>query len=775
MKIPFHSRVLIALITVISAFHIHNASAQQINIIPHPQTIQKSEGAFTITPATKIIYAQPDNKELPIALSPLITKLQIAAGIKLPQASKTPLKNYIEVELTDRILHPEGYHLAITPTHITIQASTPAGIFYAVQSLLQLLPVEIESPTLVKNISLKIPAMEIDDAPGFAYRGLMLDVARHFMPYAFLEKLIDLMAMQKMNTLHLHLTDSQGWRFESKKYPRLNTIAAYRKGTPFTYTYDYASLPHDTLYGGYYTQAQLKQLVAYAATRFINIIPEIEMPAHSKSALAAYPELTCLDSTGHRFPYPAQIQDEYCTKDSVFTFITDILAEVMDVFHSKFIHVGGDEASKVNWKKCPICQKRMHDEHLANVDELQSYFMKRIERFVNEKGRTIIGWDEILEGGLAPNAVVMSWTGEDGGIQAAKLGHKVIMTPGDYCYFDHYQSLDPSEPPAMEGLTTLSTVFNYHPIPEGLTEEEGRFIMGAQGNLWTEDVPTPAHAEYMYFPRAVALAEVTWSKDKTSWDEFISRLLLYLKRLDEHDVNYSRHMFDIHLTTVAELGTHQLVAMAAGVPPGFDTYYTTDGTRPTGKSFKYAGPIKITRDEELNLGVIYNNQLTDNVQKAFTINKATGKPSWLKIPPSKEYSKSGEHGWNNGIMGSDTQYNDGEWLGWNGQDFEGTIDFGAPTDINTITTRFFNKPLDWVYSPLSVTISVSDNGTDFHDIDSQTNLQSTKDGLQTLRFAAKATKARYLRITAKNLGIIPKGQPGEGNPAWLFVDEVKVE
>ncbi len=768
-----HCRIALILFTFICLAQ--SAFSQQVNIIPHPQSIEKAGGEFTITSTTKIVYDQPASNELTVALAPLVLKLQKAAGITLKSTSQKPRKNYIEIEVTSRMPKPEAYQISIGPKTIKIEAATPAGVFYAVQSLLQLLPVEIEGSTLVNNIQLKIPAMIIDDAPAFAYRGLMMDVARHYMPYNFLQKLIDLMAMQKMNTLHLHLTDSQGWRFESKKYPKLNSIGAYRKGTPLNYTYDYATMPNDTLYGGYYTQQQLKNLVAYAATRFITIIPEIEMPAHSRSALAAYPQFACLDSTGKAFPYPEQIQDEYCTKDSTFIFLTDILTEVMDVFPSKYIHIGGDEASKVNWRKCPICLKRMKDEHLTSVDELQSYFMKRIERFVNSKGRNIIGWDEILQGGLAPNATVMSWTGEEGGITAAKMGHKVIMTPGDYCYLDHYQSTDAAEPLAIGGLVTLSTVYNYHPVPAGLTDEQAKLITGAQGNLWTEFVPTPSHAEYMFFPRSIALAEATWNMTKQPYDEFISRLLPYLKRLDLHNVNYSRHMFDIKMSTAADPVSHQLSAQVEGVPPGFDVYYSSDGSRPTAKAFKYAGPVKINGNEQLNIGVIYNDQLVDVVQKTFTKNIATGKPTTLKTPPSSDYNKGGAHAWNNGIMGSDTRYNDDEWLGWNGQDFEGTIDLGASQPINTITTRFFNKPNDWVYMPVWVSISTSDDGINFTEVARRTDLQSAKEGVQALSFAMWAANARYIRINAKCLNPIEKGKPGEGNPGWLFVDEVKVD
>jgi hexosaminidase len=774
MQVRFTPRAYFTIILISALLICHSVFAQSVNIIPYPQKVTYGKGEFHIKKTTVLVY-DIANAQLGIALEPLVLKLGVTGGIQLQAVPNPPRKNFIAIELKDTIHNPEGYHIQISSKKVIIEAGTPAGVFYAVQSLLQLLPVEIESPALVENVKWQFPVLNIDDAPVFSYRGLMLDVARHYMPYSFLQKLIDLMAMQKMNTLHLHLTDSQGWRFESKKYPKLTQIGAYRKGDALNATYDYASRPNDTLYGGYYTQEQLKQLVAYAQKKFITIIPEIEMPAHSRAALASYPQFACLDSTGKTFPYPAQIQDEFCTKDSTFTFLTDILGEVMDVFPSKYIHIAGDEASKANWRKCPICQKRMRDEHLNSVDELQSYFIKRIEKFVNQRGRLVIGWDEILEGGLAPNAAVMSWRGEQGGIDAAKLGHKVVMTPGDYCYFDHYQSLDPAEPAAFGGLTTLATVYGYHPIPDELTPEEGKLIIGTQGNLWTEYVPTASHAEYMYFPRSIALAEVAWTADRQPYDQFITRLLPYLKRLDYHNVNYSRHLFDIQMNTYTDSATHRLMAKVNGVPEGYPVFYTLNGTSPDSSSFKYTGPVAIDHNADLTVGVTYKGRIVDKAEKSFTLNKATGKRSWLKNAPSPDYSKGGDHAWNNGIYGSDFRYNDGEWLGWSGQDFEGTVDLGTSQSISTVTARFFNQPSDWVYPPASVTVSISDNGVDFRDVFKKDSLPLDKIGLQVLKMAISPVQARYVKITAKNYGTIPKKSPGEGSQAWLFADEVKIE
>ncbi len=750
-------------------------SAQnEIKIIPNPQQIEVGEGFFTFSNTTELIYNYK-NKELTTALSPLFLKLNTSAGIKLKASKYKNKGNIITVSLSDKITNDEGYELKVNPNEIIILAKKPSGVFYAVQSLLQLLPIEIECCTIIKNIDWKIPCVSITDAPAFGYRGIMLDVARHYMPYEFLKKLIDLLSMQKMNVLHLHLTDSQGWRFESKKYPKLTQIGAFRKGTPLNLTYDYNSRPNDTLYGGFYTQKQLKELVAYANSKFITIIPEIEMPAHSKSVLASYPNLACLDSSGKPFAYPSNIQDEYCTKDSTFIFLTNILTEVMDIFPSKIIHIGGDEAGKENWKKCPVCAKRMKDEHLASVDELQSYFIKRIEKFVNEKNRTVIGWDEILEGGLAPNAIVMSWRGEQGGIDAIKQNHKVVMTPGSYCYLDHYQSEDASEPTAWGGLTTLSKVYSYNPIPAELNTKQAKLILGAQGNLWTEFVPNSKQAEYMIFPRSIALAEVTWSNKKQEYSDFISRLLPYLKRLDQFNVNYSRHLFDIKMKTYVDSTSNQIMAKVIGIPDNYLVFYTTNGSVPTKNDRKYIGPIPISNSTILTVGALYQDIMVDKIQKTFSINKATGKPSELKTEPSKYYNKGGNQAWNNGVLGSNSRFNDDEWLAWSGQDFEGTIDFQKTEILNVVKIRFFNKPSSWVYLPSKVSLFVSDDGIHFKEIESKSNFDFSLDGVQEISFQTKGIKANYIKIIATFYGDIPKGNPGEGTPAWLFVDEVSIE
>jgi len=741
-----------------------------VNIIPLPNELTVNSGEFIFSNCTRLQCSEA----LQQSVQPLITKLAKAAGLDILSKAVCKQKSIIVVSLDKTITDDEGYQLTVLPQKILLKGKTTEGIFYGVQSILQLLPEEIEKNDLQKNMKWAIPCVAIKDEPRFPYRGIMLDVARHYMPYSFLKKLIDLLAMQKMNRLHLHLTDSQGWRFESKKYPKLNQFGAYRKGTPLNATYDYNSRPNDTLYGGYYTQQELKDLVKYAAEKFITIVPEIEMPAHSMSALASYPELACLDSNGKAFPYPQQIQNEYCTKDETFKFLDDILEEVMDVFPSKYIHVAGDEASKETWKKCKYDQQRMKDEGLKNVEELQSYFIRRIEKFVNSKGRSIIGWDEILQGGLAPNATVMSWTGIEGGIKAAQQHHNVIMTPGDYCYFDHYQSDAPGEPVAFCCMLTLPKVYGYDPIPTELKDDEKKFIQGAQGNLWTEYIPSPAKAEYMIFPRAVALAEVDWTNpSKKNYEEFTGRLIHYLKRLNTYNVNYSKHLFEIKLGTSIN-PDKKVQATLGGVSKDYDIHYTMDGTIPTEQSAIYKDPIIIEKNSTLTAAVLQDGIVLDQIKKSFQLHKAVGKPITLETAPDKQYNKGGSSAWVNGCLGNDEQFSDDEWLGWEGKAFNGTIDFGNAIATSSLQTRFFQKPSSWVWVAKKVTVQVSDDGKNFKTVAEKDVPVPSKDGAASFNIAWQSVTARYLRIIAEPLGKIAAGNTGAGDEAWLFVDEMIV-
>jgi hexosaminidase len=511
-------------------------------LIPLPKEIDMGEGSFTLTSQTKLVLNDPDLKSDAQLLNDFLIKNY---GIALQVVSQIPISaSYISFDKPDwEAGWPENYHLTVDEKHIGILAEGKgSGFFYGMQTLFQLMPVVAhEKGKLNPTGSIVIPSVYIKDSPRYQWRGMHLDVCRHFFPKEFVKKYIDLLAMYKFNVFHWHLTEDQGWRIEIKKYPELTEVGAYRNGTSIGLVKD--KKIDNIRYGGFYTQEDIKEIVAYASARHITIVPEIELPGHSVAAIAAYPFLSC---TGKKLEVEkvwGVFDDVYCPKDSTFQFLEDVLTEVMALFPGKYIHIGGDECPKENWKKCASCQNIIKKERLKDEHELQSYFIRRIEKFVNSKGKQIIGWDEILEGGLAPNASVMSWRGTEGGIAAAKQKHFVVMSPGKPCYFDHYQSRNKDkEPLAIGGFNPLDSVYKYDPTPRGLSAEEQKYIMGAQGNVWTEYITTEKQVEYMAVPRMCALAEAVWTpKEKKNYNNFVVRLKQNSKMLDRMQVNYAKH------------------------------------------------------------------------------------------------------------------------------------------------------------------------------------------------------------------------------------------
>tara|TARA_B100001146_G_C16177015_1_gene432823 strand:+ start:299 stop:1939 length:1641 start_codon:yes stop_codon:yes gene_type:complete len=507
------------------------------SVIPQPVQMEVGRGIFDLDADTRIVLTNPTNEVQQLTES-WARPIRATSGFNL-QLVDTPSdapSNTITLRLSRDASHPaEGYRLNVTSDVVTVEAKTPAGLFYGLQTLTQLLSGGHSS-------GWSVPVVQIVDAPRFAYRGMHLDVGRHFFPVAFVKKYIDLLAMYKMNKFHWHLTDDQGWRIEIKKYPKLTEIGAYRKETVVGKNFERFDRPYvgdGQPHGGFYTQDEVREVVAYARARYIDVIPEIEMPGHATAALAAYPELACTDGP---FNVPTTwgiFEDVFCPKEETFQFLEDVLTEVIALFPSQYIHIGGDEVLKVRWKESELAQEVITREGLADEDELQSYFIKRIESFLQAQGRRLIGWDEILEGGLAPDATVMSWRGMEGGIEAARQGHDVIMTPTSHTYFDYYQGDPVQEPLAIRGLTPLEKVYGFEPVPETLSAEDAAHILGAQGNVWTEYMATTDHVEYMVFPRMLALAEVVWSpQELRNWEDFVQRLPAQLQHLDTLGVNY---------------------------------------------------------------------------------------------------------------------------------------------------------------------------------------------------------------------------------------------
>jgi len=560
-------------------------SDPNLGIIPAPVSLKKSSGNFNINQKTVILADSLDNKAVLFLTDYLQNKAMLHVQLKQNNGTGTVNSIVLTSTGTDN-LPADGYRLTITPQQVLI-AGKGAGLFYGIQTLIQLMPAD-------RAATAALPCVQIEDYPRFAYRGMMLDVCRHFFSVEFVKKYIDLMAAYKLNNFHWHLTDDQGWRIEIKKYPRLTQIASQRAQTVIGNYHDRTPQQFDnTPYGGFYTQDQIRDVVKYAADRYINIVPEIEMPGHSEAALAAYPELSCDPSLNYKVAETWGVfHDIYCPSDKTFNFLQDVLTEVMDLFPSRYIHIGGDEAPKDVWKKSEFCQQLMKQLGLKTEDELQSYFIQRIEKFVNSKGRSIIGWDEILEGGLSPNATVMSWRGEEGGIAAAQQSHNVIMTPGSGgLYIDQQQSKQNLEPLSIGGYDPLSKIYSYNPTPEVLTADQQKFITGVQANLWTEYIPSEIKADYMILPRLFALSEVAWSPlaNKNFNDFANTRLPAHLAKLDAGNFDYRVPTAIGGLDTIV-FGTKLNVNLKPSVS-GAKVYYTIDGYDPRETDIAYSVPM----------------------------------------------------------------------------------------------------------------------------------------------------------------------------------------
>ena len=527
---------LIILCSILILSQMALAQSTSYAILPKPNKLAEKTGTFTLPNTVQI--SVDDAAVRPIA-DMLAGQLAKATGRTPSVTTGKSGKAAIRFESAKgNKLGAEGYALQVTPKQIVITAEKPQGFFYGLQSLLQLMPAEVFSPTAVRNVVWSVPCCTIEDQPRYAYRGLHLDVGRHFFPVSFVKKYIDLIALHKQNVFHWHLTEDQGWRIEIKKYPKLTEVGSQRKQSMIG---RYGENRYDgTPYGGFYTQDEVREVVRYAQERFVTVIPEIELPGHSMAILAGYPELG--SSPDKIVPVATKwgvFEDVLFPREETFTFLQDVLTEVMDLFPSQYIHIGGDECPKTQWKQSRFCQDLMKREGLKDEHELQSYFIRRIDKFITSKGRKMIGWDEILEGGLSPNATVMSWRGTEGGIAAARQGHDAIMTPGGFCYLDHYQADPKTQPIAIGGFTTLEKTYGYEPTPDSLNAEEAKHIIGVQGNVWTEYMLTPEYVEYMVWPRAIALAEVGWTnKDRKNVDDFKRRLAVHQKRLDFLNVNY---------------------------------------------------------------------------------------------------------------------------------------------------------------------------------------------------------------------------------------------
>lgn len=740
-------------------------------IIPKPAHQEERSGNYQISQKTSLYF--DDVQGVSDISSELQRLLKLSKGIDLPVVSSKS-KNQIAY-IKDNSLPTEGYTLEVNADGIKIEASTPVGFFYGTQSLLQLLPADIFKSELQPNLKLDVQGIFLKDQPKFGYRGVMLDVSRHFFSTSFVKKLIDVLSVYKINTFHWHLTDDQGWRIEIKKYPKLTEVGSIRKETMAGH---YTEGRYDgTPYGGFYTQEEIKDVVAYAAKRYVNIIPEIEMPGHSLAALTAYPELGC---TGGPYELRTRwgVEDHiYCPTEKTFAFLEDVLTEVMELFPSKYIHIGGDEAPKVTWENSKFCQDLIKKEGLKDMHELQSYFIKRIDKFVTSKGRRIIGWDEILEGGLSPNATVMSWRGEDGGIEAAKMKHDVIMTPNSHVYLDYYQGHPSTEPLGIGGYLPLERVYSYNPISPKLSKGEEKYILGVQGNLWSEYIPTSEHAEYMLFPRILAVAEIGWDGGEKNYSDFVKRLQKQTPRLEALGVNYSNSFLNVSFTTEKGSKGETLVAIYSPSELG-QVRYTTNGKNPDAGSKIYnpASKVEVNGDVTIKAAVFSDSgKLLSKIGvKSFSLTKSTGLKYTLGSEPDKQREKGK-------LILTDGQYGDTSsqelWSGFYGKDFDFTLDLGQKTKVSTVSMAFLGDFKSWILTPNQVSVFVSKDGKKYKEVATESlgEMANMKVHTLPLSIRLKGKKIKYIKVLAKNPGVLPANHQAAGKPSWIFIDEVSVK
>ncbi|MDI9256565.1 glycoside hydrolase family 20 protein [Flavobacterium sedimenticola] len=752
-------------ITFFFVLFCHLTFAQHtLPLIPTPKEIKPGNGFFVLNSET-IINADKNSFEAQY-LKEVINQ-EFGLNLEISQKATTSSKISLLTAVPDASKFTnETFYLSVDQNSAEISAVSNHGIFNGIQTLLQLLPIE-------KASVVKLPIVQIFDTPKYAWRGMHLDCARHFFSIDFIKKYIDYLAMYKFNTFHWHLTDDQGWRIEIKQYPKLTDVGAWRNGSMVGH---YNEQKYDTIrYGGFYTQDQIKEVVAYAQQRHITVVPEIEMPGHAVAALAAYPQYSC---TGGPFEVEKQwgvLDDVFCPKEETFTFLENILSEVIALFPSEYIHIGGDECPKTRWKSCGHCQGLMKAKGLKDEHELQSYFIQRMEKFVNSKGRKIIGWDEILEGGLAPNAAVMSWRGTEGGIAAAKEKHFVVMTPGSHCYFDHYQGNPQNEPLAIGGYTPVEKVYAFNPIPKELSSEEAQYILGAQANVWTEYIASPEQVEYMIFPRMMALSEVLWgTSNPEKYADFEKRMIQQFTVLEQKGIQYSKALFEITSEVMPKPGGHGVLFLLKSNQSGDSIRYTTDGTQPTAQSKSYDQPLEITKSQTIKATYFENGLAKSNVaEQFFRIHKATSQLVSLQNQPKGSYAKGGGFTLVDGIKGDTAKFGQ-HWLGFSGTDLIATIDLGSKQKINHLSIGLLSSPSSWIYFPKKVTFQVSEDMIQFKTVGtfSFEEIQKAKGQVE---LNCKNKNIQFVKVTVENFGTIPDGQPGAGNKAWLFADEITVE
>lgn len=752
----------------------------QIAIVPYPNHLEAGRGTYRVTDRPVTCDSRTDERTQRAVVGFAARLATVTGGTNpVTVADEMPASGIRFV--TDESLPAEGYELNVDGEGIEVRASQFPGFLYALQSLGQLLPAAVYGTEPAPDAAWEVPCVKIADAPRFAYRGMHLDVARHFFSVDEVKRYIDVMAIHKLNTLHWHLTDDQGWRIEIKRYPELTAVGSIRKATVVRKewgTYD------GTPYGGFYTQDEIRDVVEYAADRGVTVIPEIDLPGHMLAALTAYPELGCTGGPYEVWGRWGVADDVLCPgREKTFEFLEGVLTEVMELFPSEYIHIGGDECPKVRWEKCPRCQAKIRQLGLKDDGEhtaehyLQSYVTDRIGKFLAQHGRRIIGWDEILEGRAPSDAVVMSWRGSEGGIAAAKLGHDVIMTPNSHFYFDYYQSLDTdAEPFGIGGYIPMEQVYSYDPAFPELTPEQQKHILGVQANLWTEYVLSDEHLEYMLLPRLAALSEVQWCQPETKdWNRFIGSF-----RMDEiysqMGYEFAKHIFGVTASYAVDPEKGGVV-MTLTTQGGAPIRYTLDGSDPTASSPLYKAPVTIGESCTFKAAALREGMQTPVYTRKFDFNKATGRRIALNAAPTLKYTYGGASLLVDGYRGGPV-YSNGAWIGFLNEPLDVTIDMQGAKPYSAVTVESLVEKGEWVFPPSSVGVYLSDDGSEFTEAALMSVPQETAgspDGVKPFKVLFPETSARYLRVVARTVDPIPAWHGAAGQKAHMFVDEIIVE
>ena len=752
----------------------------QIAIVPYPNHLETGRGTYRVTDRPVTCDSRTDERTQRAVVG-FAARLRTVTGGTNPVtvADEVPASGIRFV--TDESLPAEGYELNVDGEGIEVRASQFPGFLYALQSLEQLLPAAVYGTEPAPDAAWEVPCVKIADAPRFAYRGMHLDVARHFFSVDEVKRYIDVMAIHKLNTLHWHLTDDQGWRIEIKRYPELTAVGSIRKATVVRKewgTYD------GTPYGGFYTQDEIRDVVKYAADRGVTVIPEIDLPGHMLAALTAYPELGCTGGPYEVWGRWGVADDVLCPgREKTFEFLEGVLTEVMELFPSEYIHIGGDECPKVRWEKCPRCQAKIRQLGLKDDGEhtaehyLQSYVTDRIGKFLARHGRRIIGWDEILEGRAPSDAVVMSWRGSEGGIAAAKLGHDVIMTPNSHFYFDYYQSLDTdAEPFGIGGYIPMEQVYSYDPAFPELTPEQQKHILGVQANLWTEYVLSDEHLEYMLLPRLAALSEVQWCLPETKdWNRFIGSFRMD-KIYSQLGYEFAKHIFGVTASYAVDPEKGGVV-MTLTTQGGAPIRYTLDGSDPTASSPLYKAPVTIGESCTFKAAALREGMQTPVYTRKFDFNKATGRRIALNAAPTLKYTYGGASLLVDGYRGGPV-YSNGAWIGFLNEPLDVTIDMQGAKPYSAVTVESLVEKGEWVFPPSSVGVYLSDDGREFTEAALMSVPQETAgspDGVKPFKVLFPETSARYLRVVARTVDPIPAWHGAAGQKAHMFVDEIIVE